>query len=179
MERQTLPGSARALDALAEDPDPLEVLRLTLHLRPAEPLATEALLAHGALPPVRRRPLAASQAARPEDVDAVRTFASDHGLALPEVRPERGVVVLEGAAEAVATAFGLTWGLVGGRRVPLGELSLPAALAPRVAGVLGLDARPRLRPHERHRDPRTSSSTHRPLAQAAAMSPSSNLITLR
>ena len=150
MDRQPLPGSARALDALAEDPDPLEVLRLTLHLRPAEGLDPAALMAHGALPPGRRPAFPASAAARPEDLEAVRAFAADHGLALPEIHPERGVVVLEGPAEAVAAAFGLTWGRIAGRRVPLGELSLPAALAPRVAGVLGLDARPRLRPHVHH-----------------------------
>ena len=150
MDRQPLPGSARALEALAEDPDPFEVLRLTLHLRPAEPVDAGALLAHGALPPGRRGPFPASPAARPEDLEAVRAFAAAHGLSVPGVRAERGVMILEGPAGAVASAFGLSWGQVGGRRVPLGELSLPAALAPRVAGVLGLDARPRLRPHVHH-----------------------------
>lgn len=150
MDRLPLPGSARALEALATDPDPAERLRISLHLRRPAAAAGD-LMAQGALPPGRRSPLPSAAPADPAALEAVRAFAEAHGLAVAGAHAGRGVVDLEGPAEAVATAFGLRWGRTpAGHRVPLGELSLPGPLAPCVAGVLGLDARPRLRPHVHH-----------------------------
>lgn len=160
MTRLPLPGSARVLNDLLDDPDPLEVLRVTLYLRPAKPLDEAQLLALGALPPAQKvhrsaAELGAAHRPTPEDLAAVAAFAQAHGLRIMEILEGQRKVRLEGAADAVATAFGLTWGSVrhveARHRVPVGELTLPAALAGRVAGVLGLDARPKLRPHVTHR----------------------------
>lgn len=145
-----------SLPVHSQPAEPEAPLRVTLHLNPME-LPTDAdLLALGALPPQLRPRWEGLEGhgASPADLEAVEAFARAHGLQVTEADVARRKVVLEGPAEIIATAFGLTLGseLVDGQqhRVATGELRLPADLQNRVAGVLGLDARPHLRAHLRH-----------------------------
>ena len=87
------------------------------------------------------------------DVDALLSFARDHGLAAPEICRSKRTVVLEGSRAALNRAFRVE--LVdydhprGRYRSHHGPVHLPAALAPLVVGVFGLDSRPVARPHVR------------------------------
>ena len=159
MTQSPLPGNDRVLNELLEDPDPLELLRVTLLMRPATPLDEGELMAQGSLPPVLRTPRTAAQLAEahsaiPEDLRKVEAFAGSLGFQVVEVEAARRKVVLEGKAEIVAAAFGLTFGsaMVNGQRhrVATGELRLPPELEGRVTAILGLDARPHMKPHLRH-----------------------------
>ncbi|MGH9921032.1 MAG: S53 family peptidase, partial [Nitrososphaerales archaeon] len=118
-----------------------------------------------------REEYAVAHGASPEDVDAIRRFASDHGLSVTAVRPERRSVELSGTIAALCAAFGVTLGLyrVGQGAVYRGRegvVYLPPELHPLIKGVFGLDERPQARPQFRPRA--DASSPYTPPAVAAA-----------
>lgn len=117
----------------------------------------------GALPVVARRYLSRSEFAQrhgatPDDLERVERFALDTGLSVVRREPARRVVGLSGTAGDLASAFGVDLrrfeAASGAYRGQVGAVQLPPALAEAVAGVFGLDASPRLRPHfRRNADP--------------------------
>lgn len=134
-------------------------LRLTLRLRAARAHDPRALLDAAALLPGARCYLSSLEVAERhgasvEDMEAVVGFARRHGIAVRDADPATRRVVVEGEAARFAELFGFAWHRVtsgaGQDPVPAGELRMPAELSGIVVGVLGLDQRPRLRPHVRH-----------------------------
>jgi kumamolisin len=87
--------------------------------------------------------------ANPDDLNAVRTFASEHGLKVVDESAEMRRVRVEGTADQISAAFGvqLGWVEMAGRRFLTykGSISIPQQLAGIVTGVLGLDQRPAAR----------------------------------
>ncbi|HEU4951407.1 MAG TPA: S53 family peptidase [Holophagaceae bacterium] len=75
-------------------------------------------------------------------------WLAEHGLQAEAWKPASRRLQVRGPAAGARTAFGLAWRtLEDGHRAAAGEPTVPAALAPLVRGLLGLDTRPRLRPH--------------------------------
>ncbi len=109
--------------------------------------------------PLRRRSFlgreeyARRSGAAPGDVEAVRRFATGHGLSVDRVEPARRAATLSGTAERFSKAFGvrLLRATGDGRapRVADRPASIPPDLSSVVRGVFGLDSRPLLRPHFR------------------------------
>jgi kumamolisin len=100
-----------------------------------------------------RSELAERFGAAPEDVEAVREFARQHGLRVLAEHPERATVELGGTVAAFSRAFRVRLhnyqspaGVFRGR---VWVIRIPAELAQRVRAVLGLDNRPVARPHFR------------------------------
>lgn len=86
----------------------------------------------------------ASAADQPE----MEAFLARHGLRVEGWRPRSLRLLARGAARDLSAAFGLRWVRTEeGHVLAAGEPSLPADLHGRVRGLLGLDTRPRLRPH--------------------------------
>jgi len=85
-----------------------------------------------------------SAADRPE----IEAFLAQHRLRAEGWRPRSSRLFVRGAARDLGAAFGLRWvHTEEGHVLAAGEASLPAELRGRVRGFLGLDTRPRLRPH--------------------------------
>jgi kumamolisin len=103
------------------------------------------------------------------DIDAVKAFAAQHGLAIVEAHAGRRTVVLSGTVAQFNVAFDVNLqrfehagGTYRGRE---GSITLPDTLQGRVEAVLGLDNRPAAQPHFRTR---LSPAKFAPLAGAAA-----------
>ncbi len=163
-ERTVAPGARRVGPA---DPDGrLEVtVVLRRSVRSARPPTPDL---RPPVPGARRLPITRVEFARrfaadPEDLAAVRAFATAHGLRVLAERPERRTVHLEGPVRAFAPAFGTTLdrydGPSGGYRGRTGTLRLPPSLDGRVVAVLGLDDRPPAAPHLRIRAPTAAGGT--------------------
>ena len=153
-ERAPLPG-ARVVGAA----DPNERIEVTVLVRPrpssAAPLSVEDL---GAQLPGERRHLSreeyeAAQGADPEDLAQVEAFAHEHGLDVVEASAARRTIVLSGTIAALSAAFGVELARYqhpgGSYRGRVGNVNVPAQLAPIVQAVLGLDDRPQADPHFR------------------------------
>src|SRR6266568_2893354 len=87
------------------------------------------------------------------DYDAVVTFVQQHGLRIRNTHAGRTLLDLVGSAELVEKAFGvhlLRFQTADGQvfRAPDAEPSLPASIAARVAGVIGLDDAVHRRPFD-------------------------------
>ncbi|HJW10044.1 MAG TPA: S53 family peptidase [Holophagaceae bacterium] len=129
-----------------------EELRVTVVLRSKVEREAASLHALGAQCPqgrehLTREAFAEAHGADPADLEALRAFASSHGLVVTSESLGGLRVKLSGSAADLAKAFHLRWGTLDGHRVSLDEPSLPSDLAPRVRGILGLDTTPRVRPH--------------------------------
>jgi kumamolisin len=118
--------------------------------------------------------------ADPADFDALRAFASEHGLTVNEDRSSlaRRTLVLEGTAAQMEQAFGVTLHHFEHAETGIayhsyaGMLSVPQEQAPRIESVLGLDSRPIAKSHLRHRHKRGQpGSILRASAKAASYSP--------
>lgn len=148
-ERFVLPGSERDLPeghSRSGDANPDEPATVTLYLRPREQPDENVR--------VDREEYGARYGATPEDIDAVRAFATEYHLALGAIDAARRSVMLSGRVADMETAFGSTLGNYTdgtGRqyRGRTGPLLLPLPLEGVVTGVFGLDQRsqatPRLR----------------------------------
>jgi kumamolisin len=83
--------------------------------------------------------------AAPEDVQAVVDFAAEHALEVVDARLEARTVWLRGSLAALGGAFGVGFERrghsTGEHRGQVGPVTVPAPLAERVLGVLGLDDR--------------------------------------
>jgi kumamolisin len=91
--------------------------------------------------------------ADPADIEAVRRFAKANGLAVGSVDAPARAMVLAGTVAMMNTAFRVQLGEYrqDGRsyRGRSGEVYVPAALAPTIRAVLGLDERPQAKPQSR------------------------------
>jgi len=164
--RVVVPGSERtkpaaALSSIACDAAARTSVTILLRSR-ASPAAVAKRLA--ATPPsertyVTRGTFAQTYGADPADVAAVQRFAIEAGLVVLETSYARRSVVVEGTVAALESAFGAKLQMyeAGGTafRARAGTLSVPAAVAPAIVGVFGLDERPQAR------------TQFRPAAQAA------------
>jgi kumamolisin len=124
------------------DTDPGTPVTVTVYLR-----GTEAEPGH-----LSREEYAAAHGASDPDIEAVTSFATQHGLTVGEVDRGRRSMELSGTASAMTAAFGATLGdyrsMTGVRfHSPEGGLSVPAALDGVVTGVFGLDERPQAQSH--------------------------------
>lgn len=170
-DRVPLPGSARdqpddASAAGAADPE--SRMEVTVLLRPREGRAGAA----GSPGQLSREELALARGAEPADLEAVQAFAAEHGLEVTLVDGGRRSVGLAGPVAAMESAFGVHMALFqrggAGWRGHEGPVQLPAALAERVAAVLGLDERPQARPHLRQASSPTTSYSPPELARLYA-----------
>jgi kumamolisin len=175
-ERQPLPG-ARAIGKA----DPAERLEVSVVLRHK---AGDALrenvrkLASGdrSVRYMRREDFASEFGARQADIDAVKKFATAHGLATVEADQARRVVVLSGTVSAFNEAFGVDLQQFehdgGSYRGRTGPVHLPDELADSVEAVLGLDNRPAARPHFRSRPAPGNVHWHANAGTATSFTPS-------
>ena len=105
---------------------------------------------------ISRREWAQAHGAHPDHVNAVCSFAEEHGLGVGRTDEGRRRVKLMGSVGAVADAFGANFeGMYApsqdgpAYRARSGPLTLPEQLGPIVTGVFGLDDRPVARPQIR------------------------------
>ena len=113
----------------------------------------------------------AAHGASQADVDAVTSFAAQHGLTVGEVSRGRRSVELSGTVGAMGDAFGAKLSdyraMTGVRfHSPEGQLTVPSELDGVVTGVFGLDERPQAQPHFRPRN--QSAAQYTPPQVAAA-----------
>ena len=163
-QRKPLAGSARPAPPPRErtsDVDPQGTVTVTVYLRGSEPSPGR----------LSRQQYAAAHGASDADVEAVRSFATEHGLTVGNVDRGRRSMELSGTFSAMADAFGAKLGnyrsIAGNMyRAQEGELSLPADLDGIVTGVFGFDERPQALPHFRPRA--EASQQYTPLEVAAA-----------
>lgn len=129
-----------------DDDAPLDVT-LVLRRRGAAP--SPAAWPHVA--PIPRMDYGDRCGADPADLEQVRGFAREHGLAETGCEPHRRVLQLRGPAGALQKAFGVKLGRYqpddGG--IPFIACAGAPALPEGVIAVLGLDRRPVARPHFR------------------------------
>ena len=141
---------------------PLETVPLALTLPLRDPAGLSDLLGRLYTPgdPMQGRFLTPDEFAQrfgptPEDYAAVTDFARRAGLTVTGTHPNRLILDVAGPASAVESALRVHLGRYRGAsgrlfRAPDADPSVPAALAGRLAGVVGLDTfavhRPHLRP---------------------------------
>ena len=116
-----------------------------------------------------RREFAARYGASRKDLAAIAEFATEHGLHMRQASAGRRSVVLAGPARRMEAAFSTRLALYrsprGDYRGRSGHLHVPAAIAPAIEAVLGLDDRPqasaahRVVPNERLEQARLTSFT--------------------
>ncbi len=160
--RVALAGSERTIPAGAVETgacDENETATVTVIVRAKSPSTEKAAKLAAEAPKDRkyltRAELAEEHGATHADIEAVERFAREYGLNVVSSSRARRTVELSGTIAALSAAFGtelrsyrLREGTFRGRS---GALSLPAALAPRVTGVFGLDNRPQARAQVRRR----------------------------
>jgi kumamolisin len=104
-------------------------------------------------PRLSREAFAAQHAAQPQDVDAIVTFAEEHGLTVTYTNAASRMVRVAGPADTIKNAFGTQLSYYdsprGRYRGRVGAVTLPTDVVPLVEAVLGLDNRPIAKPHIR------------------------------
>jgi subtilase family serine protease len=165
--RTTLAGSTRAEIAGAQDLGPvpddtmLEHVLLLMQRSAASEAAADASAdaLHDPSSPDFHHWLSASEigqrfGAPPSDIDAVTAWLREAGLQVNRVLPGRMVIDISGSAADIGKAFGTSIHTVVAGGVThianVSDISLPAALAPMLAGPLSLHD---FRPHNRHLGP--------------------------
>jgi len=160
--RVALPGSernarrgARAVGA----PDPQEQIRISVLLRPRQPIQNLAEAKELTAAPLQQRKymsraqFAAAYGADPVDLAKIEAFAHQHNLTVMEVSQPRRTVVLSGTIAALSAAFGVYLAKYehseGNFRGRTGPIYIPADLSGIIQGVFGFDNRPQARPHFR------------------------------
>jgi kumamolisin len=150
-ERPALPADTRTGPA---PPDDRLIVTVRVHPRPDAPpppdAAALAAMQSGARPYPTREDFDRQNGAAPEDLEAVADFARTAGLEVAETSAPRRTVVLSGTVARMSAAFGVALGHYRegetawrGRE---GYVHIPAALAPIIEGVFGLDDRPAAQP---------------------------------
>lgn len=125
---------------------PTDTFRVTIALRPVPPPG-------GVTREEQAQRLLAGQPAGPpapptsaEHLAQVTDFANAHHLRIVESAPAEHRIVVEGTVADYEAAFGISIGhyqsASGSHRSYSGTVSVPAAVAPLIEAVLGLDARP-------------------------------------
>jgi kumamolisin len=174
-ERQPLPG-ARSIGKA----DPTERLEVTLVLRHRQHDALQERVRKMAAGDKSERHLTHEEydqqfGADSTDLQAVKQFANQHGLAVVEEHPGRRSVVLSGTVAQFNDAFGVDLQQFehagGSYRGRTGAIHLPDELHGVVTAVLGLDNRPQARPHFRTRPTHGNVQWHAAAAAAASFTP--------
>src|ERR1700730_12789220 len=156
-ERKPLPG-ARSIGKA----DPGERLEVTLVLRHRQHEQLQERFRKIAAADKSERTLTHEEydqqfGADSTDIQAVKQFANEHGLAVVDEHAGRRHVVLSGTVAQFNNAFGVELEQFehpgGSYRGRTGAIQLPAELDGVVEGVFGLDNRPQARPHFRSRGP--------------------------
>jgi kumamolisin len=166
--RQILSGSARNAAAgarLIGKTDGAAQISVTVVLKRKRDIQRADLHRHALLKP-HERPItdraafAEQYGASSEAIDAIRAFATTHGLTITNVDQARRVIELSGTVTNMEQAFGtllhdyaIGRGTYRGRR---GPLLLPPEIIPHVEAVLGLDNRPVAKPRLRSRNVQAS-----------------------
>jgi kumamolisin len=165
-ERQPLPG-ARRIGPVPSD----QLVRVTVIVRrrPGSELPNPDELA--ATPVAKRRypsraEFAEQHGADPADLDAVETFAREHGLEVLEMSAAKRSVVLQGTPDAMSAAFDVELAMYARGtdeyRSREGPIKVPDELEPIIEAVVGLDAHPIAYPHFRVVEPAAgAASPHR------------------
>jgi kumamolisin len=162
--RQILLGSARIAAAgarLVGKTDGAAQISVTVVLKRKQDIQQVDLHRHALLRP-HERPItdraafAEQYGASSEAIDAIRAFATTHGLTITNVDQARRVIELSGTVANMEQAFGtllhdyaIGRGTYRGRR---GPLLLPPEIIPHVEAVLGLDNRPVAKPRVKSRN---------------------------
>jgi kumamolisin len=140
--RVTLPGSHRPAVAVTGPLDPATVVEATVVLRRRAEVPASAF----AGPPLSRAELGDRYGADPDELASVVATVEAAGAEVVASDATTRLVRVRGAASVLGPLFGADLQAVAadapGTRARSGELTLPAALAGPVAGVLGLDDRP-------------------------------------
>jgi len=174
-ERTPLPG-ARAVGKA----DPSERLEVTLVLRHREHEALQERVRNIAAGDKSERHLTHDEYAQQfgadsTDIQAVKQFAHQHGLAVVEEHQGRRTVVLSGTVAQFNDAFGVDLQefehLGGSYRGRTGSVHLPDELHGVVTAVLGLDNRPQARPHFRARPTHGNVQWHAAAAASTTFTP--------
>ena len=174
-ERKPLPG-ARAIGKA----DPAERLEVTLVLRHRQHDQLQERVRKIAAGDKSERHLTHEEydqqfGADPSDIQAVRQFASQHGLAVVAEHAGRRAVVLSGTVAQFNDAFGVELEQFehdgGSYRGRTGAIHLPDELHGAVTAVLGLDNRPQARPHFRARPTHGNVQWHAAAAASTAFTP--------
>ncbi|HTJ27798.1 MAG TPA: S53 family peptidase [Candidatus Limnocylindria bacterium] len=170
-ERVALAGSERTAPAarLVGPAAEYEQVEVTIVLRRRAELPDPAA---DTRPPSRRSyvdraTFAERYGARPEDIAAVEAFAREAGLQVVSADAARRTVVMRGTVAAMNAAFGTQVQRYAQGdaqfRGRTGALTVPAALAPAIVAVLGLDERPQARTQFRRvRRPRAVTLSYTP-----------------
>lgn len=126
---------------------------MTVLLRPRRPLPSVEELGRQPLAERRhltRREFTARHGADRKDLAALEDFAAGHGLRIRQASTARRSVVLVGPADRMQAAFRTRLARYrsaqGEYRGRSGHLHVPAAVAPAIEAVLGLDDRPQATP---------------------------------
>jgi kumamolisin len=140
--------------------DPAERLEVTVVLRhrAGDALHERVKQLHrtsGTADYLKREDFAQQFGADPEDIQAVKKFASAHGLAVVQESAPRRSVVLAGTVAQFNRAFGVDLERFehqgGSYRGRTGAVHLPEELRDKVEGIFGLDDRQQAHPHFRSR----------------------------
>ena len=110
-------------------------------------------LLSGTAPALPHGEASTAVAASPEAVQEVTSFARDHGLQVTEANATTRTVKVQGSAQQMEQAFGVSLGMVGEGEGPKhlsyrDAIAVPASLANLVTAVLGLDQRPVAKHHQ-------------------------------
>src|SRR5438270_418484 len=174
-ERQPLPG-ARSIGKA----DPTERLEVTLVLRHRQHDALQERIRKIAAGDKSERHLTHEEydqqfGADSTDIQAVKQFANQLGLAVVDEHPGRRHVVLSGTVAQFNDAFGVELEQFehpgGSYRGRIGAVHLPDELSGVVTAVLGLDNRPQARPHFRTRPTHGNVQWHAAAAASTSFTP--------
>ena len=174
-ERKALPG-ARSIGKA----DPAERLEVTLVLRHRQHDQLQERVLKIAAGDKSERQLTHEEydrqfGADSTDIQAVKHFANQHGLAVVEEHHGRRTVVLSGTVAQFNDAFGVDLEQFehdgGSYRGRTGPILLPDELHGVVTAVLGLDNRPQARPHFRARPTHGNVQWHAAAAASTTFTP--------
>jgi kumamolisin len=157
-------------------PDPNERIKVTVLVRPRQPLSNLAASAELTATPPRQRKymsreeFAANYGANPQDLAKVEAFAHRHNLTVVEASLARRTVVLSGTIATLSVAYGVYLANYthpdGDFRGRTGPIYVPEDLAEIVQGIFGFDNRPQARPHFRRHKRAAKAASYTPLQMA-------------
>jgi kumamolisin len=163
-EREAISGAKSVAPA---NPDERLEVTVLVRRRARQELAARAAdicAGRARTPWLSREEFAQRHGADDADLDAVRAFASSHGLQVVLSHAARRTVILSGTVAEFSAAFGVTLHhmrhAAGTYRGRTGAIMIPSELDGIIEAVLGLDNRPQAVPHFRLR--------RGPVAKAAA-----------
>jgi kumamolisin len=174
-ERMKMPGAKATGKA-----DPAQRLEVSVLLRRRNADAFRQRVAEidsgkGSPTPLSRKAFEQQFGADRADIDAVRQFATAHGLALGQIHVGRCTVMLSGTVAQFNAAFGVDLQHFehadGHYRGRVGAIHLPEPLQDCVEAVVGLDDRPIAKPHFRLRRPVGAQSARAGSSSATSYTP--------